>query len=211
MIRRPFVPFALVASLCVALAGCTTETTSPSPDASTGSSSSSTSTPTEQPKVDPLVPYSPASTPLDATTNGFVTETLTLPSGDGGTMLVTVDGTAIDTEYVEDRRSMSVWVTLENPTDRTWIGVPAAFATITDEAENVFEPVDPTAADLHPTPERYGASNLDLHRSRTVGPGGSLQGVIVFRPTGGNRAITISISLNGGGVWGTWITTMGPF
>jgi hypothetical protein len=211
MVRRPSVPFVLAASLCIALAGCTTETTSPSPDATAGTSSSSGSTPTDRPTVDPLVPYSPAPTPLDATTNGFVTETLTLPSGDGGTMLVTVDGTAIDTRYVEGHRSMSVWVTLENPTERSWTGVPAAFASITDEAENVFEPVDPTAADLHPKPERYGASNLDLHGSRTIEPGESLQGVIVFRPTGGNRAITISISLNGGGVWGTWITTMGPF
>jgi hypothetical protein len=57
----------------------------------------------------------------------------------------------------------------------------------------------------------YDASNRNLMRPQTVAPGGSVQGVIVFHPTGGNRAITISLSLNGGGVAGEWVTTMGPF
>jgi hypothetical protein len=35
--------------------------------------------------------------------------------------------------------------------------------------------------------------------------------VIVFHPTGGNRSVTIAISLNEGGVWGEWTTSLGPF
>jgi hypothetical protein len=127
-------------------------------------------------------------------------------------MLVSVDSTAIKREYIGSYRAMSVWATFENPADEPWTGVPAGFATISDEAGAVFEPIaDPPAGDLHPTPERYDASNRDLTREVTIDPGERLYGVIVFHPTGGNRFITISISMNAGGVWGEWATTMGPF
>lgn len=142
-----------------------------------------------------------------------MTETLTLPTTDGedATMLVTLSSTAIDTEFVDGYRSTSVWVSLENPGDEPWSGIPAAAARIADEIGNVFEPVAPTPADLHPDPERYDASNLDLTERVTIDPGDRLDGVIVFRPTGGNRPITISISLDGGNVWGEWTTSLGPF
>jgi hypothetical protein len=160
---------------------------------------------------DPLVPYSPSPSQLVPRTTGFVPETLTLPTAEGGTMLVTVETTALDQAFTDGYRSMSVWVTIENPGDEPWTGVPGAFAKISDEGGAVFEPIaDPSAADLHPEPERYQASNRNLLESQTIGPGEALKGVIVFRPTGGNRFITIAISLNGGGVWGEWTTTMGP-
>lgn len=211
MVRRPLL--ALLAVAAVVLTGCdpSSETTpTPSDAASTPTGTSSSAPPPGEP--DPLVPYSPSPSDLVPRTTGFVPETLTLPTPDGGTMLVSVDSTAIEREFTDTYRAMSVWVTVENPGDEPWTGVPAGFAKISDEAGNVFEPIpDPVAGDLHPKPGRYGASNKDLTQEVTIEPGERLQGVIVFHPTGGNRFITISISMNAGGVWGEWATTMGPF
>ena len=210
MARRPLL--VLLALVPLLLTAC-------DPDSETASSTSqtpgatSTDTSTQAPEgPDPLVPYSPSPSELVPRTTGFVPETLTLPTADGATMLVSVDSTAIKREFVGSYRAMSVWATFENPGEEPWTGVPAGFATIADEAGAVFEPItDPPAADLHPKPERYDASNRDLTRQVTIDPGERLQGVIVFHPTGGNRFITISISANAGGVWGEWATTMGPF
>ena len=44
-----------------------------------------------------------------------------------------------------------------------------------------------------------------------AGPGGSVRGALVFRPTGGNRPITLRISLDGGTTWGEWQTNLGVF
>lgn len=210
MARRTLL--ALLALVPLLLTACDPESETAS-GASPTPGATSTDTSTQAPEgPDPLVPYSPSPSELVPRTTGFVTETLTLPTAGGATMLVSVDSTAIEREFTGSYRAMSVWATFENPGDEPWTGVPAASAKIADELGAVFEPIaDPPASDLHPKPERYDASNRDLTRRVTIGPGERLQGVIVFHPTGGNRFITISISMNAGGVWGEWATTMGPF
>jgi hypothetical protein len=212
MTRRRLVAMSAVLALSFALVACdpTTETT-PTPSESNEPTGSDTGTAAPG-GPDPNIPYSPRPSELVPRTTGFVTETLTLPVTEDTRLLVTVDSTAIKREYVGSYRAMSVWVTYENPGDEPWSGVPAEDATISDEAGSVFEPIpDPPASDLHPDPARYDASNRDLTEPTTIGPGKRIRGVIVFHPTGGNRFITISISMDGGNVWGEWDTTMGPF
>lgn len=211
MIRRPLAWLTVAVALSLTLVACDpdAETTTP-----TGPTVEPTATDIGSPAPegpDPNIPYSPRPSELAPRTTGFVTETLTLPTTEDARMLVTVDSTAIEREFTGTYRATSVWVTLENPGDEPWTGVPAAYARISDEAGGVFEPVPATKADLHPRPGLYDASNRDLTRTATIRPGERLQGVIVFHPTGGNRGVTIAISLNEGGVWGEWTTSLGPF
>lgn len=189
----------------LSLVGC------PGDDSPTTPSPTSTGPTVEPPEPDPLVPYSPSQTPLKETTSGFLGETLTLPTSDGQKLHITFDRTAIKTEYVDGYRSLSVWVTLRNPGDRSWTGVTAASARITDLAGGTWDAVDPTPEDLHPNPEEYEASNFDLRQEVTLEPGQSLQGVIVFRPTGGNRSMKLAVSFDGGTTWGEWQMNLGPF
>jgi hypothetical protein len=160
---------------------------------------------------DPLVPYSPSPTPFQEVTWGFLGETLTLPTSGGAKLHVTFDRTALKTTLVDGTRSLSVWVTIRNPGDSAWTGVPGAKARVVDLVPTTFEPVVPAAADLHPHPEKYGAVNFDLQQEVTIEPGDSLQGVIVFRPTGGNRSMTLGISFDDGATWGEWQMNLGPF
>lgn len=210
MTRRPLL-WLLVAAVPVVLVACDPDAdTTPTPSGTSSSPATATGSPAPQ-GPDPNIPYSPRPSELVPRTTGFVTETLTLPVTDEQRLLVTVDSTAIQRGFTGTYRATSVWVTFENPTDEPWSGVPAADARISDEAGAVFEPVPATKADLHPDPQAYDASNLDLTEPATIGPGERLSGVIVFHPTGGNRAITIAISMNGGEVWGEWVTSLGPF
>jgi hypothetical protein len=45
----------------------------------------------------------------------------------------------------------------------------------------------------------------------TVKPGTTVSGALVFHVTGGNRPITLRISLDGGATWGEWATNLGVF
>lgn len=209
-VRRLLLPLLAVAA--VVLAACTGDTsTSPAPTGST--STDGTSEPTAPPsEIDPLVPYSPSPTPFTELTSGYLPETLTLPTDDDGKLYVTPESTAMTVVYVEGHRSVSFWMTLENPGETAWTGVPAVNAKLTDEASLMFLAIpNPTDTDLHPNPERYGFSNRDLHKEVTIGPGETLKGVIVFRPTGGNRPVVFAISLNSGETWAEWQTNLGPF
>lgn len=213
MIRRSISWLIAVAVISLALAACDPDT-EPTPTSSgpTGAPTGTESGSSAPDGPDPNVPYSPRPSELAPRTTGFVTETLTLPITEDARMLVTVDSTALRREYQDSYRPLSVWVTFENPGDEPWTGVPAEDARISDEAGAVFEPIpNPPAGDLHPDPDAYGASNRDLTQRTTIAPGGSIRGVIVFHPTGGNRFITIAVSMDGGNVWGEWSTTMGPF
>jgi hypothetical protein len=185
-----------------------------------GSSSStepaSTVPPTGVPAPSPadgyVPPYSPAPTPIQEVQNGFVGEALTLPTTSGGKIFVTIESTAMTTVPVNTARSLSVWMTLENPGDEPWIGVPGGYMTITDERGGEFLAVPtPLESDLHPEPQAYGYSNEDLHKRVTIQPGESLDGVVVFRPTGGNRPIQIHMSLDKGKTFGFWVTNLGVF
>lgn len=138
-------------------------------------------------------------------------ETLTLPTSDGQKLQITFDRTAMKAAFVDGYRSLSVWVTITNPGESSWTGVPGADARIVDLAPTMFEPLVPTAEDLHPHPEKYGAVNFDLQQEVTIEAGDSLQGVIMFHPPGGNRSMTLGISFDGGATWGEWQMNLGPF
>lgn len=197
-----------IVAVVVALTACT------GGDASSGATTpppGGTSTPATSTGVDPLVPYSPATTPFVERTTGFIPDTLTLPLERGGVLYVTPVTTTMTVDYVDGARSLAVYVTLENPGDAPWTGRVGANAQITDEAGATFSAVPPRPGDLHPHPEQYGGSNRTLVRAVTVPPGGTLQGALVFRPTGGNRPITLRISLDGATTWGEWQTNLGVF
>jgi hypothetical protein len=200
---------AVVAIVALTLAGC-----DPSGESSASSSAPSTGpgTATTPAGPDALPVYSPSPTPFTEKTTGYLGETLTLPTGDGGKLYVTYESTSMTTEFVDDRRSLAVWLKVENPGDKDWTGDLGADAEVADETGLSFRAVPrPASEDVHPHPERYGYSNRNLARTTTVGAGDSVQGVIVFRPSGGNRDITIELSLDGGTTVASWQTAMGPF
>ncbi len=169
------------------------------------------SSPTVRPEVDPLVPFSPAPTPFQEITSGFAEDTLTLPTTDGGPLHVTFDSTALSLTVVEGYRSFSVWFTVRNPGDTPWTGSVGSTAVLVDLNEAQFAAVvGPSPAELHPNPGRYGRSNDDLTTPISLEPGQVRRGVIVFRPTGGNRLVEIRLTLDGE-TWGTWQTPLGVF
>lgn len=184
-----------------------TTSASPTGPTSTTSSPAGTGAPGEP---DPLVPFSPAPTEVGERTAGWLGETLLVRTPDGS-LWVSVDSTAMTPFAANGSRMLSVWITVHNPGDAAWTGAPGTDALLTDEAGNTFLPIsDPSTDELHPTPEAYGASNRNLAGSVTVEAGASLQGVIVFRPTGGNRPVVFSMSLDGEGRT-EWQTNLGPF
>jgi hypothetical protein len=191
-------PSAVVTGLMtLVLVGC-----DPSEEPATSSSAGSAARPTASsvPGPDALPPYSPSPTPFMEKTSGYRGETLTLPTSEGYKLYVTYESTSMTTEFVGDRRSLAVWLEIKNPGDADWTGDLGADATVVDETGLSFPAVPkPTAADLHPHPER------------TIAAGDSVRGVIVFRPSGGNRDITIELSLDGGTTVASWQTAMGPF
>jgi len=198
----------LVAVAAVACEPSASSSTSAQQETSSAAPTTTTSPPTG---VDPLVPYSPAPGPVLERTSGWAGDTLTLPHVAGGTMRVTLLSTAIGPEATADGRALSLWLRVVNADGPAWSGFPGGFITVTDMSGTVWEPVPtPTAADLHPDPERYGASNLDLHEPRTLEPGATVNGVSVFRLPGWYRPVTIAISFDRGATWGTWETSFGP-
>jgi hypothetical protein len=212
MRTRHLLRLVAAAVAAVALAACDRGGDTPAP--STSSSSSLSATETLQPSTgpDPLVPYSPSPTPFTEKTTGFAAETLTLPTSDGGKLYVTLDSTSMTTAFVDGHRSLAVWLTIENPNDKDWTGVPGRNSRLSDELGLSFLPIpNPTDADLHPDPARYGNSNRNLDAAVTIPAGGTLQGAIVFRPTGGNRPISLEMSVDDGRTFVTWETNLGPF
>ncbi len=179
----------------------TTMTTTPEPSGSPDSSG-----------IDPLVPFSPSPTPFRETTSGYAGDTLTLPTADGGTIHVSLDNTALPKELgPDDRRPFSVYFTVTNAGDTTWAGTVGEGAKVTDAngGVNQAEPL-PKPRDLHPDPESFGVSNTSLFEPVILEPGESVQGVLMFITGGGNRQITVSVTLDGGATQGTWATSMGP-
>jgi hypothetical protein len=162
--------------------------------------------------VDPLVPYSPPPREVGDKTTGWAGDTIAVPNSVGGTMHVTLLSTAIGPVAGPDGRPFSIWFTIENVEGPAWSGYPGGFVTVTDITGVVLQPVPTPARDeLHPDPERYGASNLDLHKPRTIGPGIRVSGVSMFRVAGGYRPITVAISLDKGTTWATYTTSFGPY
>jgi hypothetical protein len=209
MRTRHRLPLLAAAVAAVALAACDRGGDEPTPSSSSISASETTPVSTGP---DPLVPYSPSPTPFTEKTTGFAAETLTLPTSDGGKLYVTLDSTSMTTAFVDGHRSLAVWLTIENPNDKDWTGVPGRNSRLSDELGVSFLPIpNPTDADLHPDPARYGYSNRNLDAEVTIPSGGTLQGAIVFRPTGGNRPISLEMSVDDGLTFATWETNLGPF
>jgi hypothetical protein len=176
----------------------------------TASQPSGTPAPSSSTGVDPLVPYSPATTPFAERTSGFVPDTLTLPTRGGGSLHVTPVTTTMHTVWVDDTRALAVYLTVENPGDTAWTGKIGADAEVVDEVARTYPAEHQAAGDLHPAPTRYGV-NRDLIAPVRIEPGETVEGVLVFHVTEGNRPITIRISVDGGTTWGEWATNLGVF
>jgi len=82
---------------------------------------------------------------------------------------------------------------------------------IADLTGAVFPAQAPAPGDLHPDPGTYGGANRSLLKPLRLAPGARANGVLVFHPTGGNRPVTLRISLDGGTTWGEWTTALGVF
>jgi hypothetical protein len=199
-VRRLLVPFLLLP----VLAACTGDPTTTASVTSSGSTASASG-------VDPLVPYSPSPTPFVERTTGFIPDTLTLPTSDGGKLYLTPVTTTMTTVYVHETRAFVVYLTVEDPGDGAWSGRVGADAQVTDLTGAVFPATRPAPGDLHPDPQRYGGSNQSLLKPVTIDPGESVSGALVFHVTGGNRPITLRISVDGGTTWGEWATNLGVF
>jgi hypothetical protein len=195
---RLLVP-SLVAAL--ALAACTGSTNDTTP--------TSRPAPTSANAIDPLQPYSPATTPFVERQSGFIPDTLTLPTSEGGKLYVTPVTTTMTTTFEDGTRALAVYLTLENAGDATWSGNLGADAEIRDLNDATFAAEPPDPGDEHPHPGTYGGVNRDLLRTVTVPTGDILKGVLVFHPTGGNRPITLRISADGGTTWAEWTTALG--
>ena len=161
--------------------------------------------------VDPLVPYSPPPTPAAASTSGFVPDVLTAPTDGGGSVRLTPVTTTMTTSYVHETRALTVYLTASNPGHDRWSGTIGADAEVTDLSGGVFPAARPAPGDLHPSPARYGGSNRSFLRPVSIPAGGSAKGALVFHVTGGNRPITLRISLDGGTTWVEWATNLGVF
>jgi len=183
--------------------------------ACTGATSSAvppTPIPTPSPSgVDPLVPYSPPPTPAAVSTSGFVPDVLTAPTDGGGSVRLTPVTTTMTTSYVHETRALTVYLTASNPGHDRWSGTIGADAEVTDLSGGVFPATRPAPGDLHPSPARYGGSNRSFLRPVSIPAGGSAKGALVFHVTGGNRPITLRISLDGGTTWVEWATNLGVF
>jgi hypothetical protein len=197
----------LLPLVATALAACTGGTTS----APLSPSPTTTAAITTPSGVDPLVPYSPATTPFAERTTGYVPDTLTLPAAGGGKLYLTPVTTTMTTAFVHEARALAVYLTIENPGDEAWTGTIGADAEITDLNGAEFPAEPPAKGDLHPDPAKYSGANRNLLQPVRVTPGAKVKGVLVFHPTGGNRPITLRVSLDGGTTWGEWTTNLGVF
>jgi hypothetical protein len=192
---------------CVGLVvatGCTGGTTTPvSPTA--------TVAPSATIAVDPLVPYSPSPTPFTERTSGFIPVTLSLPTSEGPTLALTPVTTSMTLRFRNDTRAFVVYFDVRDMSGTPWSGVVGANAQVTDATGAVFPAEAPAKGDLHPDPAQYGGSNRSLLQRISVAPHRTVKGSLVFHVTGGNRAITLRVSLDGGQTWGQWATNLGTF
>jgi hypothetical protein len=192
--------------LFVALVACTGTTSSGQEPTSSGQPTSVAST-----TVDPLVPYSPPATPHADRTSGFIPDTLTLTATAGATITLTPVTTSMTLTFVQEARAFVVYLDVRDRTDTAWTGVVGAEAQVTDTNGGVFPAEAARKGDLHPNPGQYGGSNRNLLKSVKVEPGKTVSGALVFHVTGGNRPITLRISLDGGTTWAEWATNLGTF
>lgn len=204
-------PTVLAAAL--ALVACETDGGAPSPAPSPSRQvASATDDPVPSPEAvgrDPLVTWSPAPASVGERSEGWLRETLLVTAPGDVRLHVTPRSTSMTLEYVDGVRSLAIWIEIENPGETDWAGSFGADATLTDELGNTFLPVaEPTPADLHPDPERYGYTNRSLVAPIRLEAGAAAQGALVFRPTLGNRPATLHVSLDGERTT-SWVVNIG--
>ena len=210
--RSPKVlPLALFVTTLTAAACQPASSASGTPSQTASSAPPSSTTTSAGAGVDPLVPYSPPPQEVGDKATGFAGDTLAASDSAGGTMYVTLVSTAIGPVVGPDGRPFSLWFTIKNAHGPVWSGFPGGFVTVTDDSGVVLQPIPtPRRNELHPHPGRYGGSNLDLHKSRTIGSGQTIRGVSLFRVQGGYRSVTVAISFDKGATWVSWQTSFGP-
>ncbi len=152
----PLVVIALVACTGSASGTASQPTGTPAPSSSTG--------------VDPLVPYSPATTPFAERTRGFVPDTLTLPTRGGGILHVTPVTTTMHTVWVDDTRALAVYLTVENPGDTAWTGKIGANAEVVDEVARTYPAVHPAAGRSASGPDALRRREQGSHRPVRIQP-----------------------------------------
>ena len=132
-------------------------------------------------------------------------------TADGGSIQLTPVTTTMTTAYVHETRALTVYITATNAGNDRWHGTIGADAEVTDLSGATFPATKPAPGDLHPDPARYGGANRSFQRPVSIPGGGSVTGALVFHVTGGNRPITLRISLDGGTTWVEWATNLGVF
>jgi hypothetical protein len=136
---------------------------------------------------------------------------LTAPTTGGGVVQLTPVTTTMTLGYVDEVRSLTVYLTATNPGQDRWRGTIGDDAEVTDLAGAVFPATAATRGEMHPDPARYGGSNRSFQKPVSLAPGASAKGALVFHVTGDNRPITLRISLDGGTTWVEWATNLGVF
>ena len=201
-------PVPLAVAAVVVLVACEPGEGSPSPAPSVPSVTTGAPSPTLIGQ-DPLVTWSPQPQTVGERGDGWLRETLLVTAPGNVLLHVTPLSTSMTLEYVDDARSLGVWIEIENAGEADWSGVFGADATLTDELGNTFLPVaEPTSSDLHPNPERHGYTNRNLMEPIEIAAGDRTQGVLVFRPTLGNREASLNVSLDGQRT-SSWVVNIG--
>lgn len=158
---------------------------------------------------DPLVTWSPEPKAVGERGEGWLGETLLVTAPGDVQLHVEPVSTSMTLAFEGGARSLAIWIDIENAGDADWNGVFGAQATLTDELGNTYLPVaSPAPDDLHPDPDRYGFTNRNLMRPIAVPTGERTQGVLVFRPTLGNRTARLQVTLDGQRTT-SWVVNIG--
>ena len=200
----------LVVAAAIVLSGCEPDDATPAPSPSRSPTATGAASPT--PGVigpDPLVTWSPMPEPVGERADGWLRETLLVTAPGDVRLHVRPVSTSMTLEYLDGTRSLAIWIEIENAGEVDWSGVFGVDASLRDEFGNTFLPVtSPQARDLHPDPGRYGYANRNLMQPLVLPTGERTQGVLVFRPTLGNRPATLGVTLDGERTT-SWIVNIG--
>ncbi|MEX2274199.1 MAG: hypothetical protein WEA10_01345 [Actinomycetota bacterium] len=132
-------------------------------------------------------------------------------TGGANDLVVTLETTAFDPVFDGPDRTFWMYLTVENAGESTWRGVPEADALLTDELDGRFRPERaPSRRERSSDAGSFGYDDVDLTRPIAVAPGGSVQGVLVFRVTGGPREVVLDLDL-GDDLRAAFVTNFGLF
>ncbi len=113
---------------------------------------------------------------------------------------------------MHEARALAVYLTARTPEKHAWTGATGTDAEVTDLNGAVFRPrPDRHPATSIPIPGATAGRTRPSSGRSSIAPGSSARGALVFHVTGGNRPITLRISLDGGTTWVEWATNLGTF